>query len=71
MVKIGMPVKILRPYKNGEKREQAIRTKSAKVVGIYKHFILVEYKAGYKECFKDYEIFYESENSENEYKDKD
>lgn len=69
MVTIGMPVKVLRPYKNGEKREQAIRTKSAKVVGTYKHFILVEYEAGYKECFKEYELICESESIKDECKD--
>lgn len=64
MVRIGMPVKIIKPYKNGEKREVKIRMKSAIVVGIYKNFILVQYDSGYKECVKEKEMWYEHEEGE-------
>ena len=59
MVEIGMPVKVIRPYKNGEKREIRIRTKDAVVVGIYKNFILVQYEKGYKECCREKDLWYE------------
>ena len=60
MVEIGMPVKVIRPYKNGEKREIKIRTKEAVVVGIYNNFILVQYKEGFKECCKLSELWYKT-----------
>lgn len=71
MVEIGMPVKVVRPYKNGEKREIKIRTKNAIVVGIYRNFILVQYECGYKECCKEKELWYEHKEGEkyNGYKD--
>lgn len=59
MVEIGMPVKVLKPYKNGEIRNIEIRTKDATVVGIYKNFILVQYNCGYKECVRENELWYE------------
>lgn len=64
MVEIGMPVKIVRPYKNGEKREVKIRTKNAVVVGIYKNFILVQHEEGYKECCKEKDLWYEHQEGE-------
>ena len=67
MVEIGMPVKIIRPYKNGEKREIKIRTKEAVVVGIYENFILVQHKEGFKECCKINELWYEHKKGEPYY----
>lgn len=71
MVEIGMPVKVVRPYKNGEKREIKVRTKNAIVVGIYTNFILVQYEGGYKECCKEKELWYEHKRGDkyNGYKD--
>lgn len=62
MVEIGMPVQVVKPYKNGEKREILIRTKDAVVVGIYKNFILVQYKEGFKECCKLRELIFKKKD---------
>lgn len=72
MVEIGMPVKVVKPYKSGEKQTVKIRTKSATVVGIYKNFILVQFDGGYKECYKEIELWYEHNEGEeyNGYMDK-
>ena len=64
MVEIGMPVKVIRPYKNGEAREIKIRTQNAVVVGIYKNFILVQYEKGYKECCREEELWYTHKKGE-------
>ena len=64
MVKIGMPVKVVKPYKSGEKQTVKLRTKDATIVGIYKNFILVQFKGGYKECYKEKDLWYEHQEGE-------
>ena len=61
MVRIGMPVQIIKPYKKGEIRNVPIRTRKGKVLKVYKNFVLVRMRAGYNECFKEYELISESE----------
>lgn len=71
MVEIGMPVKVIRPYKNGETREERIRMKNAIIVGIYKNFILVQFEKGYKECCRINELWYNHKEGEEYYGYKD
>lgn len=54
-MEIGTPVKILQPWKNGEKRE-GIRYRRGKLEKDYGKFLLIEMEAGYKECFSREEI---------------
>ena len=57
-MEIGTIVKVHIPYKRGEKKEkqQERRYKVGKVVGIYPNFILIEFKAGYKACYRECEL---------------
>lgn len=53
---IGDIVKVDIPYKLGERRNGP-KIKEGKIVGIYTNFVLVEFKEGYKECFREQELF--------------
>lgn len=54
---IGDVIKVKRKKKTGEiyyNDENSI--KNATIVGKFKNFIVVEYKEGYKECFRESEL---------------
>lgn len=54
-MEIGTIVKVNIPYKLGERRDGP-RYKEGKIVATYTNFILVEFKEGYKECFREDEL---------------
>lgn len=54
-MEIGTIVKVIIPYKLGEKRIGE-RYRIGKVIGIYPHHILVWFKAGYRESFREEEL---------------
>ena len=54
-MEIGTIVKVIIPYKLGEKRIGE-RYRSGKVIGIYPNFISVWFKAGYRESFRENEL---------------
>lgn len=56
-INIGDTVKVKRKKKTGETyytEENSV--KEVEIVGKYKNFIVVKYKEGYTECFKENEI---------------
>ncbi len=54
-MEIGTLVKVNIPYKLGERRNGE-RYKEGKIIAIYRNFILVEFKKGYRECYRPEEI---------------
>lgn len=58
MVLIGMPVKVRRIRKRGEKKPNKIFYEDAIVVERHKNFIVVQFPRGYKECFKENELIF-------------
>lgn len=54
-MEIGTIVKVIIPYKLGEKR-RGERYRIGKVIGIYPNFISVWFKAGYRESFRENEL---------------
>lgn len=54
-MKIGTIVKVIIPYKSGEKRI-GNRYKYGKVVKVYPNFILIRFDCGYLECYREEEI---------------
>ena len=54
-MEIGTIVKVIIPYKLGEKR-RGERYRFGKVIGIYPNFISVWFKAGYRESFRENEL---------------
>lgn len=54
-MEIGTLVKVIIPYRLGEKRN-GIRHKEGKVIGIYPNFILVEFSKGIRECYKEKDL---------------
>lgn len=54
-MEIGTIVKVIIPYKLGEKR-RGERYRIGKVIGIYPYHISVWFKAGYRESFREEEL---------------
>lgn len=54
-MEIWTPVKIVQPWKNGEKKE-GIRYRRGKFEKDYGKFLLIRMEAGYLECFRREEV---------------
>lgn len=58
MVLIGMPVKVRRVRKRGERKPTKIFYEDAVVVERHKDFVVVQFPKGYKECFRESELLF-------------